>query len=164
MNPMGSIRIGHGYDVHAYTAGDGIRLGGIDIACDKAIVAHSDGDVLIHALCDALLGALGRGDIGRMFPDDDARHRDRDSREFLQQVNDLVAADGYRLGNADVTVIAQAPKLSPHIDAMRAELVQTLGCDIACLNIKATTTEKLGFIGREQGIAAAAVVLLEPQA
>ena len=161
---LGSLRIGHGYDVHAYAPGDEIRLGGIDIACDKSIVAHSDGDVLIHALCDALLGALGRGDIGRLFPDDDARNRDRDSREFLREVRQMMADDGYRLGNADVTVIAQTPKLSPHIDAMRAALAQTLECDSACINIKATTTEKLGYIGREQGIAAAAVVLLEPLA
>ena len=161
---MGGMRIGHGYDVHALTAGDAILLGGVRIPCDKAIVAFSDGDVLIHSLCDALLGALGRGDIGRLFPDDDESNRGRDSREFLQEIRQMMDADGYRLGNADITVIAQAPKLAPHIDSMRASLAQTLDCDPARLNIKATTTEKLGYIGREQGIAVASVVLLEPAA
>ena len=154
-------RIGHGYDVHAYADGEGIVLGGVSIACDKAIVAHSDGDVLIHALCDALLGALGRGDIGRLFPDSDAANRGRDSREFLRQVRGLAEGDGYRLVNADVTVIAETPRLAPHIDEMRALLAQDLACEAAQINIKATTTEKLGFIGREQGVAAEAVVLLE---
>ena len=161
---MHGIRIGHGYDVHAYTDGDGFRLGGIRIECDRAVVAHSDGDVLIHALCDALLGALGRGDIGRRFPDTDRRNRDRDSREFLRDLGRLIADDGYRLGNADVTVIAQAPKLAPHLPAMQAALADALDCDGARLNIKATTTEGLGFIGREEGIAAVAVTLLEPLA
>lgn len=158
---MTSLRIGHGYDVHAYTDGDGIVLGGLRIACDKAIVAHSDGDVLIHALCDALLGALGSGDIGRLFPDDDIGNKDRDSREFLQHIDAMLAPQGYRLGNADITVVAQTPRLSPHVDAMREIVAQTLGCETSRVNIKATTTEKLGFIGREQGIAAHAVVLLE---
>ncbi len=159
---MRGIRIGHGYDVHAYTDGDGFRLGGIRIDCDRAIVAHSDGDVLIHALCDALLGALGRGDIGERFPDTDARNRDRDSREFLRDLARQLADDGYRLGNADVTVIAQVPRLAPRLPAMRAALADALDCDAARINIKATTTERLGFIGREEGLAAAAVVLLEP--
>lgn len=154
-------RIGHGYDVHALTAGDGIRLGGIDIACNRAIVAHSDGDVLIHALCDALLGALGRGDIGQLFPDSDPANAGRDSREFLREVRALLEADGYRLGNADLTVIAQAPRIAPHIPAMLDCLRGDLGCAAAALNIKATTTEKLGFIGREEGLAVEAVVLLE---
>ncbi|MGD2173546.1 MAG: 2-C-methyl-D-erythritol 2,4-cyclodiphosphate synthase [Gammaproteobacteria bacterium] len=156
-----SAKIGHGYDVHAFEPGDGFVLGGVSIDCDKAVVAHSDGDVLIHALCDALLGALGRGDIGGLFPDSDGGNRDRDSREFLRELRGLLAGDGYRLGNADITVIAQAPKISPHIDAMRECLAGDLGCAVAALNIKATTTEKLGFIGREEGIAAEAVVLLE---
>lgn len=158
---MPSSRIGHGFDVHAFTAGDGFVLGGVSIACDKAVVAHSDGDVLIHALCDALLGALGRGDIGGMFPDSDAANRDRDSREFLRAARALLDADGYRLMNADVTVIAQAPRIAPHVAAMRECLRRDLDCDAAAINIKATTTEKLGFIGREEGIAAEAVVLLE---
>ncbi len=159
---MGSLRIGHGYDVHAFTAGDGIVLGGVTIPCDKAIVAFSDGDVLLHALCDALLGALARGDIGRLFPDDDEANRGRDSREFLLEVMRMMQGDGYRLGNADITVIAQAPKLAPHIETMRAALASTLDCETGRLNIKATTTERLGFVGREEGIAVAAVVLLEP--
>ena len=116
---MSISRIGHGYDVHAFADGGGFVLGGVLISCDKAVVAHSDGDVLIHALCDALLGALGRGDIGRMFPDSDAHNEDRDSREFLRAIKQLIDADGFCLGNADVTIIAQAPKMSPHIDAMK---------------------------------------------
>jgi len=154
-------RIGHGFDVHAYAPGNGFVLGGVTIACDKAVIAHSDGDVLIHALCDALLGALGRGDIGGLFPDSDDANRDRDSREFLRETCALLKADGYRLANADITVLAQAPRLAAHTAAMRECLRQDLECDAAAINIKATTTEKLGFIGREEGIAAEAVVLLE---
>ncbi len=158
---MPGSRIGHGFDVHAFAAGSGFVLGGVAIACDKAVIAHSDGDVLIHALCDALLGAMGRGDIGGLFPDSDAANRGRDSREFLREIRVLMDADGYRLANADITVIAQAPRLAPHIEAMRECLREDLDCDAAAINVKATTTEKLGFIGREQGIAAEAVVLLE---
>ncbi len=154
-------RIGHGYDVHAFTKGDGFVLGGIEIPCDKAVIAHSDGDVLIHALCDAMLGALGRGDIGQLFPDSDAANANRDSREFLRAINGLAEQDGLRLGNADITVILQAPKMTPHLAAMKHALAQALECDQASLNIKATTTERLGFIGREEGIAVEAVVLLE---
>ena len=161
---MARLRIGHGYDVHAFAAGDGFVLGGVSIDCDKAVIAHSDGDVLIHALCDALLGALGRGDIGGLFPDSDAANRDRDSREFLREMRALLDADGYRLANADITVIAQAPRLAPHIAAMREYLSQDLACESAAINIKATTTEKLGFVGRQEGIAAEAVVLLEGDA
>ncbi len=160
----GGGRVGQGYDVHAFTAGDGIVLGGVRIDCDKSIVAHSDGDVVIHALCDALCGALGRGDIGRHFPDDDARHENRDSREFLRAIMALAETDGYRIGNADVTVVAQAPRLAAHIDAMRRVLAQDLDCGAERVNVKATTTERLGFIGREEGIAALAVVMLEPRA
>lgn len=155
------VRIGHGYDVHAFTRGTGFVLGGIEIPCDRAIVAHSDGDVLIHALCDALLGALGRGDIGQLFPDSDAANADRDSREFLRTVNEMVTQDGMRLGNADITVIAQTPKMAPHLEAMKQALAQVLGSEQSSINIKATTTEKLGFIGREEGIAVEVVVLLE---
>ena len=158
---MSITRIGHGYDVHAFVDGNGFTLGGIFISCDKAIVAHSDGDALIHALCDALLGGLGRGDIGRMFPDSDARNENRDSREFLREIKQLIETDGLRLGNADITIITQAPKMSPHIGAMTAVLAEELGTPVAAINIKATTTERLGFIGREEGIAVAAVVILE---
>jgi 2-C-methyl-D-erythritol 2,4-cyclodiphosphate synthase len=158
---MSNTRIGHGYDVHAFADGDGFVLGGVHISCAKAVVAYSDGDVLIHALCDALLGALGRGDIGQLFADDDVRNENRDSREFLREIKQLVDADSYQLGNADLTIIAQAPKMAAHIAAMKHNLAQDLGCHTASINVKATTTEGLGFIGREQGIAVAAVVLLE---
>jgi 2-C-methyl-D-erythritol 2,4-cyclodiphosphate synthase len=158
---MSSIRIGHGYDVHAFTDGDGFVLGGVHISCAKAVVAHSDGDVLIHALCDALLGALGRGDIGQLFPDSDAQNKNRDSREFLREIKQIIDNDSYRLGNADLTIIAQAPKMAAHVAAIKHNLAQDLGCQSASINVKATTTEGLGFIGREQGIAVAAVVLLE---
>ena len=158
---MSMTRIGHGYDVHAFIDGNGFTLGGVFISCDKAIVAYSDGDVLIHALCDALIGALGRGDIGRMFPDTDARNENRDSREFLREIKQLIDTDGMRLGNADITIIAQLPKMAPHIGSMTEILAEDLKAPATSINIKATTTEGLGFIGREQGIAVAAVVILE---
>jgi 2-C-methyl-D-erythritol 2,4-cyclodiphosphate synthase len=158
---MNAIKIGHGYDVHALTEGDGFVLGGVPLQCDFAIIAHSDGDVLIHALCDALLGALGQGDIGRLFSDQDPGNENRDSREFLAEVRQRIEAAGYRLGNADLTIIAQAPKMAPHIDAMREILALDLDCTSQQINVKATTTEGLGYIGRKQGIAVAAVVLLE---
>jgi 2-C-methyl-D-erythritol 2,4-cyclodiphosphate synthase len=158
---MNANRIGHGYDVHAFTAGDGFVLGGVRIADRRALLAHSDGDVLIHALCDAMLGALGAGDIGQLYPDSEAQHENRDSREFLRDVVERVSGAGYRLGNADLTLMAQAPKMAPHTAAMREVLAQDLGCSSTQINIKATTTEGLGFIGREEGIAVAAVVLLE---
>ncbi|MDH3634276.1 MAG: 2-C-methyl-D-erythritol 2,4-cyclodiphosphate synthase [Gammaproteobacteria bacterium] len=154
-------RIGHGYDVHAFVEGNGFTLGGVFVSCDKAVVAHSDGDALIHALCDALLGALGRGDIGRMFPDTDVRNENRDSREFLRKIKQLIDTDGFRLGNADITIIVQVPKMAPHIGSMTAILAEDLETPATAINIKATTTEGLGFIGREQGIAVAAVVILE---
>ena len=158
---MNTNRIGHGYDVHAFTTGDGFVLGGVHIPDQRSLLAHSDGDVLIHALCDALLGAIGAGDIGQLYPDSDMDNANRDSREFLLEVGQRIGAAGYRLGNADVTIIAQAPKMAPHTAAMRELLAQDLACDSQQINIKATTTEGLGFIGREQGIAVAAVVLLE---
>lgn len=136
-------------------------LGGVKIPHDKAFKAHSDGDVLIHALCDALLGALALGDIGRHFPDTDAQWKDADSRGFLRAIMAQLTAQGYALGNADITIIAQAPKLSPHIDLMITTLVPLLQCTPGQLNIKATTTETLGFCGREEGIAVHAVALLE---
>jgi 2-C-methyl-D-erythritol 2,4-cyclodiphosphate synthase len=154
------MRIGHGYDVHAFTEGDHIILGGVRIAHSHAFAAHSDGDVLIHALCDALLGALALGDIGGHFPDTSAEFENIDSRVLLRHVLQLVQQQGYRLGNADMTIIAQAPKLAPHIEAMRGNLADDLQADIDRVNVKATTTEMLGFAGRREGIAAHAVVLL----
>ncbi len=154
------MRIGHGYDVHAFTAGDHIVLGGVRIAHSHAFAAHSDGDVLIHALCDALLGAAALGDIGRHFPDTSAEFENIDSRILLRHVVGLLQQRGYSLGNADMTIIAQAPKLAPHIEDMRANLAADLQVEVDQINVKATTTEKLGFAGRKEGIAAHAVVLL----
>jgi 2-C-methyl-D-erythritol 2,4-cyclodiphosphate synthase len=148
------MRIGHGYDVHAFTAGEHIVLGGVRIAHRHAFAAHSDGDVLIHALCDALLGAAALGDIGRHFPDSSAEFENIDSRILLRRVVALLHESGFRLGNADMTIIAQAPKLAPHIEAMRANLAADLQAEPDRVNVKATTTEKLGFAGREEGIAA----------
>lgn len=156
------MKIGHGFDVHKFCEGDGIVLGGVQIPHTAALEAHSDGDVAIHALCDALLGALGLGDIGRHFPDSDPANEGVDSRVFLQCVVALARQQGYRLGNADLTIIAQAPKLASHVDTMRAILAGDLEADVEAVNVKATTTEGLGYIGREEGIAAHAVVLLMP--
>lgn len=156
------MRIGHGYDVHAFTAGDHITLGGVRIPHRQAFKAHSDGDVLIHAICDALLGAVALGDIGQHFPDTDPQFKGIDSRILLRHVYGLVQTQGYRVGNVDGTIIAQAPKMAPHLAAMRANLAADLQCTVAQVNVKATTTEKLGFAGRQEGIAAHAVVLLLP--
>lgn len=161
---MQAIRIGHGLDVHALAVGKGLILGGVTIPCDFVFIAHSDGDVLIHALCDALLGAMGLGDIGTRFPDTDASNENRDSREFLRHMKVLMDAGSYQLGNADVTIVAQAPKMAPYTRAMKEIIASDLGTVISRLNIKATTTEKLGFVGREEGIAVHAVVLLEQNA
>ena len=155
------MRIGHGYDVHAYGDGDHIMLCGVRIAHQNGLVAHSDGDVALHALTDALLGALALGDIGHHFPDDDPTFEGADSRQLLRQVIALVKARGFELGNADLTIVAQAPKLASHIIAMRQNLSEDLGGDIDLINVKATTTETLGFVGREEGIAVHAVVLLK---
>ena len=155
------MRIGHGYDVHVFGDGDHIVLCGVRIAHQNGLMAHSDGDVALHALTDALLGALALGDIGRHFPDDDPTFEGADSRQLLRQVVALVKARGFALGNADLTIIAQAPKLASHIAAMRQNLAEDLGCDVDQINVKATTTEKLGFVGREEGIAVHAVVLLK---
>jgi 2-C-methyl-D-erythritol 2,4-cyclodiphosphate synthase len=160
---MSTIRIGHGYDVHALTTGNGLVLGGVVIVCDFCFVAHSDGDVLIHALCDALLGAMGKGDIGDLFSDQDVINKNRDSREFLRITRSLMTDENYQLGNADITIVAQSPKMAPHIDSMKQNLAQDLDSELTRLNIKATTTEKLGFAGRKEGIAVHAVVLLEKQ-
>ena len=155
------MRIGHGYDVHAFGNGDHIMLCGVRIAHQNGLMAHSDGDVALHALTDALLGALALGDIGHHFPDDDPAFEGADSRQLLRQVMALVKARGFVMGNADLTIIAQAPKLATHIAAMRQNLSEDLGGDIDRINVKATTTEKLGFVGREEGIAVHAVVLLK---
>ena len=155
------MRIGHGYDVHAFGDGDHIMLCGVRIAHQNGLLAHSDGDVALHALTDALLGALALGDIGHHFPDDDPSFEGADSRQLLRQVVALVEEHGCALGNADITIIAQAPKLASHIAAMRQNLAEDLDCDMAQINVKATTTEKLGFVGREEGIAVHAVVLLK---
>lgn len=159
-----SIRIGHGFDVHAFGPGDHVVLGGVSIPYERGLIAHSDGDVLIHALCDALLGAAAMGDIGRHFPDDDPTWKGVDSRVLLRQVRHWLAERGWQLGNADVTVVAQAPRLATHVDAMVGNLADDLGCAAGCVNVKATTTEKLGFTGRKEGIACHAVVLLMPLA
>ena len=155
-----NIRIGQGFDVHAFGEGDHVMLGGVRVPHDRGIVAHSDGDVAIHALCDAMLGALALGDIGRHFPPSDPQWKDADSRAFLRHCNALLKQRGWRVGNADITVICELPKVGPHADAMRAVLASELGIDIDGVSIKATTTEKLGFTGRGEGIAAQAVVLL----
>jgi len=154
------MRIGQGYDVHAFGEGDRVVIGGVTIPHHRGLVAHSDGDVLIHALCDALLGAAALGDIGRHFPDTDPAYRGADSRDLLRSVKALIEGRGYRLGNADMTLIAQAPKMAPHIETMREYLATDLACELEQINIKATTTEKLGFEGRGEGIACQAAVLL----
>lgn len=156
-----TIRIGHGYDVHAFAEGEFIVLGGVRIPYVSAFKAHSDGDVLIHAVCDAILGALALGDIGHHFPDTDDSYLNIDSRILLRKVAESMSQHGFRLGNLDATIIAQAPKMAPHLEAMRTHLATDLGANVEQVNIKATTTEKLGFAGRKEGIAAHAVVLLE---
>ena len=156
-----SSRIGIGYDVHGFGPGDHVMLGGVRIAHDHGLVAHSDGDVLIHALCDALLGALALGDIGKHFPPGDERWRGADSRALLRAVMAMIHARGWRVGNIDSVVVCERPKLAPHIDAMRALLASDLDLDVDAVGVKATTSEKLGFTGRGEGIAAQAVVLLE---
>jgi 2-C-methyl-D-erythritol 2,4-cyclodiphosphate synthase len=156
------MRIGHGYDVHAFGEGDGLVLGGVKIPYQGAFIAHSDGDVLIHALIDSLLGAMALGDIGQHFPDTDPAYAGCDSRTLLVAVAAMMKDQGYQLGNADISVIAERPKMAPHIQAMRDNLAADLSCDIGQINIKATTTEKLGFAGREEGIACHAVALLQP--
>tara|TARA_B110000503_G_scaffold11168_3_gene15201 strand:- start:7699 stop:8178 length:480 start_codon:yes stop_codon:yes gene_type:complete len=155
------MRIGHGYDVHRFGPGDALVLGGVCIPHDRGMVAHSDGDVLIHAVCDALLGALGEGDIGRHFPDSDPANAGIDSRLLLRRVMQLVQRAGWVLGNLDATLIAQAPRMAPYIVAMRENLADDMTATVAQVNVKATTTETLGFTGRGEGIAAHAVVLLQ---
>jgi len=155
------MRIGQGFDVHAFGAGDHVVLAGVRIEYSHGVVAHSDGDVVIHALCDALLGALGLGDIGQHFPDSDPRFRGADSRVFLREVSAKMHATGLVLVNADITVLAEAPRIGKYRAAMADNLAADLGCAAAVVNIKATTTEKLGFVGRGEGLAASAAVLLD---
>lgn len=154
------MRIGHGFDVHAFDEGDFVTLGGVQIPYSQGLKAHSDGDVALHALTDALLGAAALGDIGQHFPDTDPQWKGADSRMLLRHVVRLIAEKGYQVGNADVTIIAQAPKMAPHIPAMRAYLAEDLQVELDAINVKATTTEKLGYVGRKEGIAVHAVALL----
>lgn len=158
---MHKQRVGSGLDVHTFGPGDHVMLGGVKVAYTRGVIAHSDGDVIIHALCDALLGAAGLGDIGEHFPDTDARFKGVASMQLLAATMGLIRARGYRVVNADVTVLAEAPRINPHKSAMRAGLANVLGIEVECVNIKATTTEKLGFIGRSEGLAAQATCLIE---
>lgn len=155
------MRIGHGYDVHRFCEGDHAMLGGVRVPCDFGVEAHSDGDVLLHALCDALLGAAALGDIGKHFPDTDVAYANADSRELLRHVVGLISAEGFQFMNADLTLVAQAPRVADYIESMRACIAEDLDAPASRVNVKATTTEKLGPIGRKEGIAAHAVVLLE---
>ena len=155
------MRIGHGYDAHAFISGRPLVLGGVTIPHDQGLAAHSDGDAVIHALCDALLGAAALGDIGKYFPDTDGKFKNIDSRILLRQVAALLAKEGHRIGNVDITVLAQVPKLAPYIDGMRKNLADDLKTTMNNVSIKATTTERMGFVGRAEGIAVYAVALLE---
>ncbi len=157
------IRIGHGFDVHKFGGEGPVIIGGVAIPYEQGLIAHSDGDVALHALTDALLGAIAAGDIGRHFPDTDDKWKGANSRELLKDVYRRVKEQGYRLGNADVTIMAQAPKMASYIDAMCAAIAKDLETDISNINVKATTTERLGFTGRKEGIATEAVVLLFKQ-
>lgn len=156
------MRIGHGYDTHRFIAGRPLILGGVNVPYDKGLLAHSDGDVVIHALCDALLGAAALGDIGKHFPDTSKDFKNVDSRILLRQVHELLAQNNHQVLNADITIIAEEPKMAPHIDAMRDNLAADLGLSRDALNVKATTNEKMGFIGNREGIAVHAVAALAP--
>ncbi len=156
------MRIGQGFDVHAFATGDHLMLGGVRVEHSHGVAAHSDGDVVIHALCDALLGALALGDIGRHFPPSDPAWKGADSRRFLRAVAAMLAERAHAVANVDVTVVCERPRIGPHADAMRANLAADLGVDIARVSVKATTTERLGLTGRGEGIAAMAVALLQP--
>ena len=155
------MRVGQGYDVHALVAGRPLVVGGVTIPFERGLDGHSDADVLLHAICDAVLGALGRGDIGTHFPDTDAQYEGADSRRLLRQVAGMAREDGYKVANLDATIIAQVPKMAPYIKGMKINIAADLEVDTARINIKATTTERLGFEGREEGIAVQAVCLLE---
>lgn len=154
------IRIGHGFDVHAFGEDRPLMIAGVEVPYHTGFIAHSDGDVALHALTDALLGAVALGDIGKLFPDTDMQYKNADSRGLLIEAYRQVQELGYKVGNVDVTIIAQAPKMRPHIDKMRQVIADDLKCDISQVNVKATTTEKLGFTGRGEGIACEAVALL----
>ncbi len=155
------LRLGQGYDVHVFEPGDYVTLGGVRIAHTQGVRAHSDGDVLLHALCDALLGAAALGDIGLHFPDTDPRWRGADSRVFLRQVRDLLAQQGFAIVNVDSTVLAEAPRLGKHRETMRANIAADLGIALDCVNVKATTSEGMGFVGRREGLACHAIALIE---
>lgn len=154
------IRIGHGFDVHRFGGEGPCILGGVEVPYEQGLIAHSDGDVVLHAISDALLGAIAAGDIGRHFPDTDPQFKGVDSRILLRDVFARVKKAGFGIGNLDVTILAQAPKMAPHVDAMCANIANDLECEISQVNVKATTTEKLGFTGRKEGIAVESVVLL----
>jgi 2-C-methyl-D-erythritol 2,4-cyclodiphosphate synthase len=154
------MRIGQGFDVHQLVAGRKLIIGGVDVPCDKGLLGHSDADVLLHAICDALLGAAALGDIGRHFADTDAQYKNIDSRILLREVARMVTNEGFRIGNVDATIIAQAPKMAPHIPHMVENIATDLGVAMNVINVKATTTERLGYTGRGEGIAAQAVALL----
>jgi len=158
--PAPIFRIGHGFDVHQLVVGRKCIIGGVDIPFDRGLLGHSDADVLLHAICDALLGAAGLGDIGKHFPDTDPRFHGIDSRKLLGHVVALLAERGFRIGNIDATVIAEAPRLAPHVATMVRNVAADTNCDVNAINVKATTTEKLGFTGRGEGIAAEAVCLI----
>jgi 2-C-methyl-D-erythritol 2,4-cyclodiphosphate synthase len=158
---MSELRMGQGFDVHAFTDGDFVTLGGVRIPHGRGVLAHSDGDVLLHAVCDALLGAAALGDIGMHFPDSDERWRGADSRAFVRHVRSLLHERGYAVVNVDATVLAEAPRLGKHRETMRANLAADLLIELDCVNVKATTTEKLGFIGRAEGLACQAIALIE---
>ncbi len=155
------IRIGHGFDVPKFGGEGPVIIGGVAVPYEQGLIAHSDGDVALHALCDALLGAIAQGDIGRHFPDTDDKWKGADSRALLRDVYRLVKEKGYELGNADITIMAQAPKMAPHIQAMCQVIADDLETDLTNVNVKATTTERLGFTGRKEGIASEAVVVLQ---
>jgi 2-C-methyl-D-erythritol 2,4-cyclodiphosphate synthase len=155
------MRIGQGFDVHALVEGRRLVIGGVDIPHERGLLGHSDADVLLHAICDALLGAAALGDIGRHFPDSDPRFKGIDSRELLRHVANLLAERSYRVVNLDATIVAQAPRMAPHVGRMASNIAADLGLDVGQVNVKATTTEELGFTGRREGIAAQAVCLIE---
>lgn len=157
------FRIGQGFDVHQLTAGRPLIIGGVEISHDKGLLGHSDADVLLHTVADACLGAIGEGDIGRHFPDTDPAFKDADSSKLLAHVWKIVKEKGFVLGNVDCTIIAQQPKMAPHIERMRENIANLLEGSLEQVNVKATTTERLGFLGREEGIAAQAVILLQKQ-
>ena len=157
------MRIGHGFDAHRFGEGDSVTIGGVVIPHTQGLIAHSDGDVLIHAICDAILGAMALGDIGKHFPDNDPAFKNIDSSELLKSVMQSASDKGYKVGNLDCTVIAQAPRLGAHIPAMQTKLSGLLNVESGAVNVKATTTEKMGYTGRGEGISAHAVVLMQPQ-